>query len=1024
MNPNELLMQVQYLDKYARSLPNGERETWPQSIDRVMSFLKELSRNRLEPRDYDFLERMMLEKKAMPSMRLLAMAGEAARRSNVTIFNCSYTPVNSLVVFKEAVLILMSGCGLGYSAERKYTDRLPAVKRQKGKRETYVVPDTTEGWAEAVYRGVTAWFEGRDIEFDLSQIRPEGTPLKVKGGIASGPQHLQKALDKIKAVILSRQGGVLRPLDCHDVMCHIADAVVSGGVRRCLPKGTRVHTKRGAIPIETVVVGDDVMTDRGYKKVTGWSSEGRKETVELIMQSGTIFRCTPDHRIAVLSDVYGNYTFKNAEDITPEDRVLFIRHAIDGEHQNLLPLPKKRTADNSGSVLYQPVLDGETAWFLGKFFADGYVQVTPHDERGKGGNTTVSVVCHEEETSQIERVLSWFYSHNLAVGIVDGRYGERCVKMRTNNRQIARWLINYKQPNMPLVIPEEIWRSTKEIRESFLAGVTDGDGSVNNRPMLLCSTVYESFARDLSKLYATLGIITEVKINRAEQGNWQQLWHVVVKEKESRDRVVRIMADYGCKRPVEKKKQHGYTVPGKMVKASLRNADYSRVWAGKGDVNAHTLGEITGADWFVPVSVTEVRYAGASDVYDIEVNDGEVFVAEGYLVHNSAMISLFDANDSDMLTCKSGDNLTGNEQRWNANNSMVITGYKSRAFWSDYVRLMNDSQRGEPGIFSRYAIANTLPERRSRDNHEHMGANPCNEVILNPDQFCNLSSAVCRSGDTVEQLAEKVIAATIIGTIQSMATHYPELRPQWAENGDNERLLGVDLMGFMDCEVVRDPVVLRELRDLAIRTNQEYADKLEINHSAAITCVKPSGNSSVLLDASPGIHARWSDYYIRRVTMVDKNPIRMSLEKQGVPMERKTGTENQWVVSFPIASPEGAIVQGELSALQQLNLWKMVKTEWCEHNPSCTITYNHNELDTIANWLFENQAIVGGLSFLPRFDMQYEQMPYEAIPHDEYLRLLAEFPNDVTLEHISGVVNVAATPACDGDVCELPLPKN
>lgn len=622
MNPNELLMQAQYLDKYARSLPNGERETWPQSIDRVMSFLKELSRNRLEPRDYDFLERMMLEKKAMPSMRLLAMAGEAARRSNVTIFNCSYTPVNSLVVFKEAVLILMSGCGLGYSVERKYTDRLPAVKRQKGKSEMYVVPDTTEGWAEAVYRGVTAWFDGRDIEFDLSQIRPEGTPLKVKGGIASGPQHLHKALDKIKAVILSRQGGVLRPLDCHDIMCHIADAVVSGGVRR------------------------------------------------------------------------------------------------------------------------------------------------------------------------------------------------------------------------------------------------------------------------------------------------------------------------------------------------------------------------------------------------------------------SAALALFDANDSDMLTCKSGDNLTGNEQRWNANNSMVITGYKSRAFWSDYVRLMNDSQRGEPGIFSRYAIANTLPERRDRSTIDHMGTNPCAEILINSQQFCNLSSAVCRSGDTIDQLAEKVIAATIVGTIQSMATHYPELRPQWAESGDNERLLGVDLMGFMDCEVVRDPVVLRELRDLAIRTNQEYADKLEINHSAAITCVKPSGNSSVLLDASPGIHARWSEYYIRRVTMVDKNPIRLALERHGVPMERKIGTENQWVVSFPIASPEGAIVQGELSALQQLNLWKMVKTEWCEHNPSCTITYNPNELDTISNWLFENQAIVGGLSFLPRFDMQYEQMPYEAIQRDEYLRLLAEFPKDVTLEHISGVVNVAATPACDGDVCELPLPKN
>jgi len=618
MNPNELMSAVQFLDKYARLSPNGERETWEQSVDRTVSFLRELSDNRLNDNEYNFIRRMITEKKAMPSMRLLAMAGEAARRTNVSIFNCSYMPIDDPIAFKEAVLILMSGTGLGYSVERKYTDRLPEVARQTGATDSYRVPDTTEGWSEAIYRGVMAWLRGRDTEFDLSQIRPEGTPLKTKGGIASGPQHLQKALERIKSVILSRQGKHLRPLDVHDVMCHIADAVVSGGVRR------------------------------------------------------------------------------------------------------------------------------------------------------------------------------------------------------------------------------------------------------------------------------------------------------------------------------------------------------------------------------------------------------------------SAMIVLFDANDNEMLTCKSGDNINGNTQRWNANNSMVVSGYKPLTFWHKYLSDMHDSQRGEPGIFSRHALENTLPERRNKSSVSDMGCNPCGEIYMKPQQFCNLSSAVCRVNDTPETLAEKVIAATIIGTIQSMATSYPELRPQWADNCNEERLLGVDLMGVQDCPAIRNAVLLQELRQLAIRVNQEYADKLGINPSVAITCAKPSGNSSVLLDASPGIHARWSPYYIRRVTFVTKNPIRKALAKAGVPMERKKGTDNQWVVSFPIKSPEGAICTGDLSALEQLENWKLFKLNWTEHNPSCTITYQPHELEAMGQWLFDNQAIIGGLSFLPRFDAQYEQMPYEAITAEQYDVLLAEFPFDVDLSHIRGVVNVAATPACDGDICELP----
>ncbi len=588
------LQKFQFYDKYSRfNYDYGRRETWVETVNRAVDYLKELSEWKLPAEDYERIRQGILEMKVMPSMRLLAMAGPAARRNNIAIYNCSYMPVDSIDSFVEALIISMSGCGVGFSVERRYVEQFPRIKRQKGNPvKTFVVPDTSEGWADAVRVGLTAWFNGEDVVFDFSQVRPAGAALRVKGGRASGPEPLRQMLDFARTRILARQGSFLRPIDAHDIMCAIGNAAVSGGVRR------------------------------------------------------------------------------------------------------------------------------------------------------------------------------------------------------------------------------------------------------------------------------------------------------------------------------------------------------------------------------------------------------------------TAMISLFDYDDREMRHSKDGDFWRNNSQRWNANNSAVWPERElTQAEITRFVLDMVESGRGEPGIFNRRAAIENRPARRKA---AEFGTNPCGEILLRPFQFCNLTSAIARTDDTYETLAEKVELAAIIGTIQSMATHFPGLRDQWRKNCEEERLLGVDLNGQMDSKAAQNPEYQRRLREVAVETNKRYAQLLGINQSAAVTAVKPSGNSSQLVNSSSGLHARWAPYYIRNVRVGAHTPIFKVLQDTGVPMDPENGqtkdNANTWVIHFPVKSPDGAVTRNDRTALQQCDFWLQNKINYTEHNPSVTITYQPNEVLDIIRWIWEHQDKIGGMAFLPAFDAQYDQMPYVEITQSEYEQLAAQFP--------------------------------
>lgn len=595
------IQKFQFFDKYSRfDYAKGRRETWIETVDRAVSFLHELVQTNtgadLGSELYEHLRRMILEMKSMPSMRLLAMAGAPARRDSTAIYNCSAQPVDSIDSFCEALLISMAGCGVGFSVESRYVENFPRIQRQRGLDAIrHTAGDSAQGWAAALKTGMEAWFEGRDVDFDFSEIREAGIPLRTKGGRASGPAPLRTMLEFSRARILARQGAHLRPIDAHDIMCMVGNAAVSGGVRR------------------------------------------------------------------------------------------------------------------------------------------------------------------------------------------------------------------------------------------------------------------------------------------------------------------------------------------------------------------------------------------------------------------TAMLSLFDYDDLEMRLCKNGDFERENSQRWNANNSAV---WPERGL--DQIQVIEQvldmvkSQRGEPGIFNRQAAIDLQPERRKRSGYTEYMTNPCGEITLRKWELCNLSIAVARQADTLETLKEKVQIATIIGTIQSLATNFPDLRPMWKQNCEEERLLGVDITGQMDCPAVHDPATMRVLREVATETNRVFAEKLGINQSAAITTVKPSGNSSQLLNCSSGLHTRWAPYYERNVRVATTSPIFKVLRDAGVPMDPENGQSrddaNTWVIHFPVKSPDGAMTRKDRGAIEQCNYWLHNKLNWTDHNPSVTVTYKPDEIMDLTKWIWEHREQIGGMAFLPSFDANYAQLPYIEITREDYDRRVAEFP--------------------------------
>jgi ribonucleoside-triphosphate reductase len=415
------------------------------------------------------------------------------------------------------------------------------------------------------------------------------------------------------------------------------------------------------------------------------------------------------------------------------------------------------------------------------------------------------------------------------------------------------------------------------------------------------------------------------------------------------------------------------------------------------------------------------------ECHDIMCKIGEVVVVGG--VRRSAMISLSDLSDDRMRHAKAGQWWEREGQRALANNSACYNDKPTVGeFMSEWLALYQ-SYSGERGIFSRQAAKSTVAKRGRRDSNHEFGTNPCSEIILRPYQFCNLTEVVARKHDDVNDLQRKVRLATILGTFQSTLTDFPYLRKVWQKNTEEERLLGVSITGILDCPLLNDvndeglSSRLDALRELSVVTNKEFADELGIPQSAAITCVKPSGTVSQLVDSASGIHARHSEYYIRRVRNDNKDPITQFLKEQGIPNEADVMKPHDTTVfSFPMKAPEGCVTRDELDSFTHLKLWLTYQRHWCEHKPSVTVYVKEQDWPEVGAWVWKNFDEISGISFLPWDGGSYKQAPYEEIDAATYEKLKAAMPAtidwDAFVEYDDNVEG-AQQLACVSGVCEI-----
>ena len=424
------------------------------------------------------------------------------------------------------------------------------------------------------------------------------------------------------------------------------------------------------------------------------------------------------------------------------------------------------------------------------------------------------------------------------------------------------------------------------------------------------------------------------------------------------------------------------------------------------------------------------RRLSSIECHDIVCKIAEVVVVGG--VRRSALISLSNLSDDRMRHAKSGQWWNDNPQRALANNSACYTEKPDMGIFMDEWRALYESKSGERGIFNRQS-ANKQVERTGRRIVEgyEFGTNPCSEILLRDREFCNLSEVVVRVNDTEESLLEKVRLATILGTFQSTLTNFKYVSSMWRKNCEEERLLGVSLTGIMDSRITngksnKDLVKLLEgLKNKSIEVNKEFAKELGINQSTSVTCIKPSGTVSQLVDAASGIHARHNPYYIRTVRGDKKDPLTKLMTEVGFPVEDDEMNPSHTVVfSFPMKVDRSAVFRIDLTAIEQLDLWKIYQEHWCEHKPSVTISVKENEWMEVGAWVYKNFDQMSGVSFLPFSEHTYRQAPYQDCDREQYEKLLKVMPKDVDWGQLSKYETADTTVAsqelaCASGLCEI-----
>jgi len=936
------------LSKYARWLPEQKRrETWNETVKRYFDFMEEhLAENndyKLKKSLREELETAVRNLEVLPSMRALATAGPALDRCNVAGFNCAYLPIENSRCFDELFYILLCGTGVGYSVERQYINELPEVNEHFEKSKVVInVDDSKAGWARALKELIALLYAGQIPTWDVSKVRPAGSRLKTFGGRASGPGPLVDLFQYTVNLFTHAAGRKLTSIECHDLCCKIASAVVVGGVRR-------------SAMISLSNLSDQRMRDA---KSGAWYNTHPDRA---FANNSVCYTDNPDMQ-TFMGEWYSLYMSQSGE------RGIFNRKAAtaqvlkngrrDPNHEwSTNPCCVSAVTPILTSKGYMPIIDT-----VGKavqvWNGESFEEVKPY-EAGVGELVRV----HLSDGSYLDCTPNhrwcivgkgFVHTENLALGdklekfpmpvITDGTalgidaYSQGFYSGDGNEGYDFSWLYEPKYMCQGRLIGEI--KSSVEGRKLWKHG-----------PMLDKKFVPVNGTVDF-KLNWLAGLLdSDGTVTRDENGNGFQIGSI---DKEFLLRVKLMLTTLGAR--------------AKVVKGAP---------------------------------------AGLRAMPDGDGGSKEYMCAEGWRL----LIGNFDAYSLMSM----GLNLS----------RLKHNGCAPQRDARQFVRVTNVEYLG----VTEMTYCFTEPKTSRGTFNGIVTGN--SEIILRPYQFCNLTELVVRPDDTADTLRRKARIAAILGTFQSTLTNFKYLRKIWTRNTEEERLLGVSMTGVCDNKLTYDnsngqlPILLQTLRSEVVRVNKEFADALDIPQSTATTCNKPSGTVSQLVNAASGIHARYSTYYIRRVRSDNKDPLAKFLVDAGVPSEPCAyKPESTQIFSFPIKGPETGLTRDKLNAIQQLELWLLYQTYWCEHKPSVTISVKEHEWMEVGAWVYKNFDKISGISFLPYDGGSYVQAPYEEISEERFKDLETTFPKAISWEKLSEYEKEDGTTssqefACTGGICEI-----
>ena len=987
--PNQL-GELVYLRSYARwDADKQRREKWLETVDRVYDFVI-----RDQPIDDKLKEQLfdaILLQSVMPSMRALWSSGDFASSDNTSIYNCSFLPIDCIKAFSELLYILMQGTGVGFSVEKTFIENLPVISEKRSSDITTLqVQDSSEGWADCVYFVMCEEHKGNEVCIDYTLIRPRGSILKTKGGRASGPEPLISAVDYIQETIRAARGRRLKSIEVYDICCKLAEVVVVGGVRRsamiCFsdPEDVDIRHakdwKKHQFPIHRYMSNNSAyyaerptreLFDKEWKQLAESGSGERGFSID------NWHKYAPRKK----GEIRSNPCVTGDTRVMTEDGWVQIKDFLNAP-KNLVIDSRFGTESNGYTSDKGAFITGEKEVFRLKTKQGYEVKLTAdHKVMTSRGWVEAKDLELGDKIHIVNKQGMFGSQGSEALGAIAGWYaGDGTVALGSPRLYFYhddRTLTDYFKNCVESVVGKEVnvcsYEDTK--RDSIQSSLLKEYLSVTDRtqvPEFVWRGTEDCQKSYLSALFSADGcVIGDLKKGASIRLHSTKLRHL--------QDVQKILLNFNV---------------------------YSKIYTGRMKEGIRMMPDGKGG--------LKPYYCKESSELVVSCKSLHTFSSRiGFMRKDKqeALISIIDAYKRSPNADKFVADFIGLE-KLGIETVYDLTEETTHSFIANGVVVHNCHEI-------------SLRFRRSTDSFtgENGGG-----------QFCNLSACVIRAEDTLDTLKEKVRLATWLGCLQATFTNFPYLRPTWSELCEEDRLIGVDLTGQCDNpKLASDPKVLAELNEVALSTASEASEVLGINMPAAITCGKPSGNTSQMLDCASGFHPRYSEFYFRHVRVSADDPLSQLLRDQGVPCFPEVGQEDlaeedvkTWVARFPVKAPKGSLMRDDETSFDQMNRYLDIMRNWCKgrgHNQSATIYVKEEDWQQVGEFVWEHFDEIVGLSFLPYDGGNYKLAPYEEISEDEYLDAMQDFPQ-IDYSQLSKYEKIdmgqgSSEIACTGTSCEF-----